>query len=78
MEIYTNDWLNFGYSDMDFEKEKKLTVTFKKIFEYLFLTFSKVSNWDKLFDKDIKIYLISRNKKFEVVAGAGCCSLHFF
>lgn len=35
-EIYTTDWLNFGYSDMDFEKEKKLTVTFKKSLKICF------------------------------------------
>ena len=62
---------------MDFEKKKKEVASDIKKNPWQFLTFLKVSNWDKPFDKDIKKYLISRNKKFIVVAGAGCCGLHF-
>lgn len=72
-EIYTNDWLNFCYSDMDLEKENKLAVTLKNLWRFVFNFLQDL--WDKAFDKDIQIHLISRNKKFEVLPWAGWCSL---
>lgn len=63
---------------MRFEKEKKSSETFKKIFEDLFSPFNSLSNCDKPFHEDTEIYVMSRNRKFEVVAKAGCCSLQLF